>query len=117
MCLLTEKSPQISRGFLAGVDVGIVLSAKQCVEIGQEALAKGFYYQAIDWIQTALNKITTENDTTADLAETKTELRIAQKVVSFQQPKDSMPKMQACQRSPALNAAISYEIFPSTITF
>ena len=32
-----QHCPQISRGIVAGMDTGIVLSAKQCLEIGQEA--------------------------------------------------------------------------------
>ena len=65
------------------MDTGIVLSAKQCLEIGQEAVSRGYYYQAVDWMETVLNKISSENDTTADLEEAQIELDTAKKVVSL----------------------------------
>ena len=68
---------------MAGMDTGIVLSAKQCLEIGQEAVSRGYYYQAVDWMETVLNKISSENDTTADLEEAQIELDTAKKVVSL----------------------------------
>ena len=64
------------------MDTGLVLSANQCLEIGQEAVTRGYYYQAIGWMETAVNKITSENDTTMDLKETEIELDTAKKVVS-----------------------------------
>ena len=72
----------MAQGIVAGTDAGIVLSAKQCIEFGIQAMAKGFYYQAIDWMQTAGKKVTSEADVTVDLEEAKIELETAKKVVS-----------------------------------
>ena len=77
------KSQQISEGDVAGVDAGIILTAKQCIEIGHHAIAKGYYYQAITWMTSALNKIITKGDTTVDLKEAEVELKTAKKIVSL----------------------------------
>ena len=67
---------------MAGIDAGIVLSAKQCIEIGQEALHRSHYYLAIEWMETALNKVNSSADNTADLDEAVVELHHAKRRVS-----------------------------------
>lgn len=74
--------PQIAEGLVAGVYNGIVLSARQCIEIGHHAIARGFYYQAINWMSTAVDKVTTKGDATVDLQEAEIELETAKKAVS-----------------------------------
>ena len=76
------KSNEIAEGILAGVDNGIVLSAGQCIEIGHHAIARGFYYQAIDWMAVAVTKATTKGDSTfVGLKEAQVELETAKKTV------------------------------------
>ena len=72
---------QIARGSVAGRETGIRLSAKQCIEIGNKALADGYYYQAIDWMQTAVNKSSFQGDSTVDFSEAQIELETARKTV------------------------------------
>lgn len=81
---IKEKNPlpQIAEGMVAGLDAGIVLSAKQCVALGHHAIAKDFYYQAIDWMATAVNKVMAQADITVDLKEAEAELETAKQVVS-----------------------------------
>ena len=67
---------------MAGVDTGINLSAKQCVEMGSHAMGKEYYYQAITWMEAAVSKIASENDTTASLTEAEIQLETAKEVVS-----------------------------------
>ena len=71
----------VARGIVAGIDTGITLSAKQCIEIGSHAIAKDYFYQAINWMETAVAKITSENDRTASLTEAEIQLETAKKVV------------------------------------
>ena len=73
---------KIARGVVAGVDTGIILSAKQCVEFGSHAIGKSYYYQAIDWMEVALAKIAKGNDTTVALTEADIQLETAKKVAS-----------------------------------
>ena len=68
---------------MAGVDTGITLSAKQCIEIGRHAITEEYYYQAVNWMQTALAWIRLRNDSTASLSEAETEFERARKVVSL----------------------------------
>ena len=63
------------------MDAGIILSAKQCIEFGLQSLATGFYYQAIDWMQTAVKKVTSQADVTADLEESRIQLETTKKLV------------------------------------
>ena len=67
---------------MSGVDTGIILTAKQCIEMGRHAIDKDYYYQAINWMETAIVKITSENDTTTSLADAEVQLETAIKVVS-----------------------------------
>ena len=73
---------KIARGIVAGVDTGIHLSAKQCVEMGSHAMGKDYYYQAITWMEAAVSKIVSEKDTTANLTESEMQLETAKEVVS-----------------------------------
>ena len=66
---------------MAGVDTGITLSAKHCIEIGRQAIAEGYYYQAVDWMETALVKTRLQRDTTASPTEAKIQFQMAKKVV------------------------------------
>ena len=66
---------------MAGTDFGINLSAKHCIEIGRRAIVDGNYYQAVDWMGTALAKVRLQNDTTATLTEAEIEFETAVKVV------------------------------------
>ena len=52
---------------MAGTDAGIILTAEQCIQIGDHALASQFYYQAVEWMETAMHKITHEADASATL--------------------------------------------------
>ena len=72
---------KIAQGVIAGVDAGIQLTAQQCIEIRRQAIVDDYYYQAIDWMETAINKIRLQNDTTASLVEAETQLETAKKVV------------------------------------
>ena len=63
------------------MDTGITLSAKQCIVIGSHAISTDYYYQAIDWMETALAKVTYENDTTVTLVCAKEQLDTSKKVV------------------------------------
>ena len=51
------------------------------MEFGIQAMAKGFYYQCIDWMETAVKKATSKADVTVDLEEAKLQLEKAKKVV------------------------------------
>ena len=79
------KSDEIAQGFVAGIDTGIVLTAKQCIEIGHLAIATDYYYQAIDWMATAVHKVISEADVTVSLAQAQMELETAKIVVREQQ--------------------------------
>ena len=68
---------------MAGIDTGIGLSAKQCIEIGRQAIKLKHYYQAVNWMQTAVDKIRLRNDTTTSLTEAEIELGRAKKEVSL----------------------------------
>ena len=72
---------KIARGAMAGIDAGVVLSAKQCIEIGHQAIAQDYHYQAVEWIGTALTKIRHQNDTTASLTGAEIQFETAKKVV------------------------------------
>ena len=72
---------------MAGSDTGIILTAKQCIEIGRHAIVKNYYYQAVNWMETARDKVTSENDVTASLTDAVEQLETAKIVVchlSFQ---------------------------------
>ena len=71
-----------STTIVADGDNGVVVSARQCIEIGHHAIARGFYYQAIDWMGVAVNKITAKGDTTVELKAAQVELETAKKAVS-----------------------------------
>ena len=58
------------------------MSAKQCIEIGSQAIYREFYYQAVNWMETALAKIQLQNDTSASMTEAESEFERAKKVVS-----------------------------------
>ena len=66
---------------MSDIDTGIVLSAKQCMEMGQQAIIKGHFYQAIEWMQTALAKVLLQNCTTLSSTEADIQLQTAKKVV------------------------------------
>ena len=66
---------------MAGFDTGVVLSARQCLEIGHHAMDKDRFYQAINWMETGLIKIRAENDSSASLEVAKELLETAKKVV------------------------------------
>ena len=68
---------------MAGVDSGIILTAKQCIEIGSQAIKEDHYYQAVNWMEAALAKIRCQNDTSASLTEAESEFERAKKVVSL----------------------------------
>ena len=68
---------------MAGVDTGITLSAKQCIEIGRQAISEKRYYQAVSWMETALARLRLHNDRTASLTEAEIEFERAKKVVSL----------------------------------
>ena len=68
---------------MAGVDTRITLSAIQCIELGIHAISKDYYYQAINWMEAAVSKIASENDTTASLTEAEIQLETVKKVVSL----------------------------------
>ena len=72
---------QIAKGNIAGMDAGILLTARQCIEIGIQAMARKFCYQAIDWMEAAVKRITADFDTTASLEEAQVQLETAKKVV------------------------------------
>ena len=55
-----------------GVDTGIQLSVAQCLEISRQAVIHGFFYTAIEWAETALAKLTSNN------VSTEAELKLAQ---------------------------------------
>ena len=74
---------QISRGVLAGRDAGLILSAKQCIEIGIQAIGRGFFYQAIEWMQTAVDKILYEEDVSVELQEAEMQLETSKIVVCW----------------------------------
>ena len=74
---------KIARGVMAGVETGVELSAKQCLEIGRQAIANEYYYQAVNWAETALAKVRLQNDTTASLTEAEIQFETARKVVGF----------------------------------
>ena len=68
---------------MAGVDTGITLSAKQCIEIGRQAITEERYYQAVSWMETALARTRFHTDTTASLNEAEIEFERAKQVVSL----------------------------------
>ena len=78
---LTHSVFKIAQGVLAGVHTGIKLSAKQCIEIGHQAMFDEYFYQAVEWMETALTKIRLQNDTTTSLAEAEIQFETAKKVV------------------------------------
>ena len=62
---------------MAGTDAGIVLTAEECIQIGHHAVASANYYQAVEWIETAVHKITYERDSSAILENAQKGLRTA----------------------------------------
>ena len=68
---------------MAGVNTGIILSAKQCIEIGLLAITENYYYQAVNWMETALARVRLQNDCTASLLEAEIQFESAKKVVSL----------------------------------
>ena len=72
---------QISRGVLGGTDVGIVLSAAECIEMGKQANAMSYFYLAVLWMETALTKIITEGDQSIDLPTAELELATTKALV------------------------------------
>ena len=60
-----------------------MLSAKQCLEIGRQAVVDDYFYQAVEWMEAALTKIRTQNDQTATLAEAEIQFETAKKVASL----------------------------------
>ena len=66
---------------MAGVDKGIKLSAKQCIEIGLQAMTEKHYYQAVNWMETAIDRIRLHNDSTESLNEAEIQFERAKKVV------------------------------------
>ena len=73
---------KIVRGVIASVDTGVALSARHCIEIGHQAMVEGYYYQAINWMETAIAKIRLQNDTTSSLAEAEIQFKIAKMQVT-----------------------------------
>ena len=69
---------------MAGTDAGIVLTAEECIQIGDHALASRFYYQAVDWLETAVQKITYEGDVSTTLENAKDLLETAKNMVCTQ---------------------------------
>ena len=65
---------------MAGMDTEIHLSAEQCIEIGIQAIGRGRCYQAIDWMETAVNKVKSKGDATVSLEEAQMQLKTAEKV-------------------------------------
>ena len=66
---------------MAGIDTGITLSAKQCIEIGLQSIAEKDYYLAASWMETALATIRLHNDSTTSLHEAEIEFERAKKLV------------------------------------
>lgn len=73
---------QLARGIVAGTDVGITLSVEQCTEIGVHARVSGYYYQAMDWLNAAMNKIIIESGTRRNLEDVQEEFEFAKLAVS-----------------------------------
>ena len=71
---------------MAGIDTGIILSAEQCIELGSHAIFNHYYYQSIDWMETAVAKVASENDTTVSLTMAEVQLETAKEVVSPTNP-------------------------------
>ena len=73
----------MAEGTVAGTNAEIILSARQCTEIGIHAVATNFFYQAVQWLDTAINKIIAQGDTGGVLLEeAQTQLEIAKMAVS-----------------------------------
>ena len=75
---------------MAGTDAGIVLTAEQCIQIGDLALASQFYYQAVEWMETAIHKITFEGDASATLETAKKGLETVKNMVCTQNTNPSV---------------------------
>ena len=68
---------------MASVDTGIILSAKQCIDIGHQAITEKRYYQSVRWMETALTRVQDHNDSTASLNEVETQIEWTKKLVSL----------------------------------
>ena len=66
---------------MAGTDAGIVLTAEQCIQIGDHALASGLFYQAVEWMETAVQMITYAGDVSATLKNAKKGLETVKNLV------------------------------------
>ena len=61
------KSKDLAKGLMGGTDAGIILTAEECIQIGHHAVNSAYYYQAVEWMETAVHKITYEADSSATL--------------------------------------------------
>ena len=62
--------------------MGIRLSARQCIEFGRVGIMHGFFYIAIEWMETAVAKIVSESRPAMELTAAKVELETTRKAVS-----------------------------------
>ena len=75
------KSKDIAKGLMGGTDAGIILTAEECIQIGHHSINSAYYYQAIEWMETAVHKITYEADSSATLENAKKGLESAVNMV------------------------------------
>ena len=61
-----EFFAQIAAGWVACKNTGVSLSAMQCFAIATYAQQLGHFYMAVDWMETALEKIRRQNDTSME---------------------------------------------------
>ena len=73
---------QIAKGIVDGTDAGIILSAEQCTQIGIHARVSGLYYQSMDWLSTAMEKVLIEGDMAGNLEDIREEFEFAEMAVS-----------------------------------
>ena len=64
------------------MNMGIQLSAQQCLEFGRLAIMQEFYYIGVEWMETAVAKAVSDCRPEADLSAFQMELEMAKKAVS-----------------------------------
>ena len=66
---------------MAGIDAGIILSAIQCIDFGNQAMRSDYHYQAVEWMETAVQKVKFERDTSTTLEKAAAGLETAKNMV------------------------------------
>ena len=73
---------QFAAGNISGKDVGVGLTAAQCIQIGWFAMNQGYYVTGVEFMEAALDKVEQNGDLSVQLSKARKHVQSAYKMVT-----------------------------------